>query len=269
MTSYAALNGETRVFIIVGDPITQVKSPAAVTQAMNALGRNCIMVPMHVSPPDFDRFMAGVGLARNLDGIIATVPHKFAAYAHCATATDRARFLGSANILRRTCGGGWHGDMSDGQGFVEGIRGAGCKPEGRRALLVGAGGAGSAIALALLQAGVSELAIHDEGAVRLAALMERLSGVRGSAAVHVGSADPTGCTLVVNATPAGMLAGDHSPVRVDKLTPDMFVGDVITTPAITPLIEAAQRLGCPTLGGGGMFAAQLDLIRDFLLGREG
>ena len=266
MTSTDTLNGETRVFYIVGDPIAQVKSPAAVTQAMTALGHNCVLVPMHVAPTDFDRFVAGAGLARNLDGIIATVPHKFAAYAHCATASQRAHFLGAANILRRNPDGGWHGDMSDGEGFVGGIRVAGCDPRGRRALLVGAGGAGSAIALALVEAGLSDLAIHDTDIARRDTLLARLKD-RSGATVHAGSADPGGCTLVVNATPLGMRAGDPSPVLVDRLTPDMFVGDVITVPAVTPLIAAARRLGCPTQGGGGMYAAQLDLMRDFLLGK--
>jgi shikimate dehydrogenase len=266
MANTYALNGETRVFYIVGDPIAQVKSPAAVTQAMNALGHNCVLVPMHVTPADFDRFMTGASLARNLDGIIATVPHKFAAYAHCATASDRAHFLGSANILRRNPDSGWHGDMSDGQGFVSGIRIAGCNPEGRRALLIGAGGAGSAIALALVEAGVTELAIHDTDIARRDALVARLKDKWGTA-VHAGSADPSGYALVVNATPIGMRAGDPYPVQVDRLTSDMFVGDVITAPAVPPLIEAARRLGCPTQTGSGMYAAQLDVMRDFLLGR--
>lgn len=266
MASIGTLSGETRVFYIVGDPIAQVKSPAAMTQAMTALGRNCVLVPMHVTPADFDRFIAGAGLARNLDGIVATVPHKFQAYAHCATATERAHFLGSANILRRNPDGGWHGEMSDGEGFVGGMRAAGCDPRGRRALLVGAGGAGSAIALALVEAGVTELAIHDTDIARRDALVARLKD-RGAAAMRAGSADPGGCTLVVNATPLGMRAGDPSPVLVERLTSAMFVGDVITAPEVTPLIAAARRLGCPTQGGGGMYAAQLDLMRDFLLGK--
>ena len=265
MTSTHALNGETRVFCIVGDPIAQVKSPASVTQAMNALGHNCVMVPMHVTPANFDGFMAGASLAKNLDGIIATVPHKFAAYARCATATDRAHFLGSANILRRNQDGGWHGDMSDGQGFVSGIRIAGCNPRGRRALVIGAGGAGSAIALALVEAGATELAIHDTDIVRRDALVARLKD--RCAAVHAGSVDPSGYTLVVNATPIGMRAGDPYPVQVEGLTSDMFVGEVITAPAVTPLIEAARRLGCATQVGGGMYDAQLDLMCDFLLGK--
>jgi shikimate dehydrogenase len=261
----AALNGETRVFVIVGDPIAQVKSPASMTRAMTALGRNCVMVPMHVAPADFDRFMAGAAAAKNLDGIIATVPHKFAAYTQCATATGRAHFLRSANILRRNPDGGWHGDMSDGQGFVAGIRLAGCDPAGARALVVGAGGAGSAIALALLEAGVADLAIHDIVAARRDALLAALKD-RFAAAVHSGSDDPTGCTLVVNATPVGMRPEDPLPVQADRLTRAMFVGEVITAPAVTPLIEAARRLGCSTQLGGGMYDAQLELMRDFLLG---
>jgi shikimate dehydrogenase len=266
MTGQLSLSGETRVFVVIGDPIAQVKSPGAMTEAMIALGRNCVLVPMHVAAADFGRFMAGAAVARNLDGIIATVPHKFAAYAQCATATERAHFLRSANILRRNNDGSWHGDMSDGEGFVGGMRAAGCTPAGRRALLVGAGGAGSAIALSLLEAGVVELAVHDLDAARRDALLARLKERRGAAGIGPGSDDPSGYTLVANATPTGMRPDDPTPVRVDRLSPEMFVGEVITAPVVTPLLVAARRLGCPTQTGGGMYDAQLELMRDFLLG---
>jgi shikimate dehydrogenase len=266
MDGCPALSGETRLFAIIGDPIAQVKSPASMTRALTALGLDCVLVPIHVTSDDVDRFLSGVGLAKNLDGIIATVPHKFAAYAHCTTATERANVLQAVNIMRRNPDGGWHGEMTDGLGFVNGIRAAGCRPEGQRALLIGAGGAGSAIALALMEAGVADLAVHDADAGRRDALVARLKGRRGAAA-RVGSADPTGCTLVVNATPVGMRPDDPYPVQADKLTAAMFVGDVITVPAVTPLIEAARRLGCATQTGGGMYTAQLDLMRDFLIGK--
>lgn len=264
MNSYASLNGETRVLAIIGDPIAQVKSPAGVTQSLLERGRNAVLVPIHVTPADVDGFLDGLGRARNVDGIIATVPHKFAAYRHCASATDRAHFLGAVNVMRRNADGTWHGDMCDGVGFVDGIRAAGCVPQGRRALLVGAGGAGSAIALALLEAGVTELAVHDGDAARRDALVERLRG-RFGARVRVGSTDPDGFGVVVNATPAGMRPEDPYPVDVSRLAPAMFVGDVITAPAVTPLLEAARRLGCPTQVGAGMFAAVRELMLDFLL----
>lgn len=262
--SYAKLSGETRVIAIIGDPIAQVKSPAGVTRALLEHGRNALVIPIHVTTVDLDRFIGGVSLAKNFDGMIVTVPHKFAASRHCASMTERARFLGAVNVLRRNADGTWHGDMVDGLAFVGGIRQAGWKPEGQKALLVGAGGAGSAIALALLEEGVSELAIHDEDIGRRDALLERLHA-RFAGRVHAGSPDPTGYTLVANATPTGMRDGDPYPVLVDKLTSDMFVGDVITAPAVTPLIVAARTRGCTVQIGGGMFRADQDLMLKFLL----
>jgi shikimate dehydrogenase len=264
MKSYAALSGETRVVPIIGDPIAQVKSPADVTEALLERGRNCVVVPIHVALSDVHDFIRGMSLAKNVDGMIVTVPHKFAAYQHCSTTTERAHFLGAVNILRRNPDGGWHGDQVDGLAFVRGIRSAGCAPEGQRSLLVGAGGAGSAIALALLDAGVAELAIHDRDTARRDALVLRLQN-RYAATIRAGSADPSGYTLVVNATPAGMRPADPFPVDVEKLTPGMFVGDVITAPAVTPLVEAARSLGYKIQVGAGMFAAVSELMVDFLL----
>jgi shikimate dehydrogenase len=258
------LSGATRVIAIIGDPIAQVKSPAGVAQSLIDRGLNAVMVPVHVASADLEGFVRGAGLAKNLDGIIVTVPHKFAAYRLCAAATERARFLGAVNVLRRNPDGGWHGDQADGVGFVEGIRSAGCRPEGRRALMAGAGGAGSAMALALLDAGVSELTIHDGDSTRRDALIGRLRRRHGDR-VQVGSADPTGYGMVVNATPSGMKADDPLPVDASRLSADAFVADVITAPAVTPLIAAARALDCGTQVGAGMFAAVCQHMVDFLL----
>ncbi len=259
-----ALSGETRVLSIVGDPIAQVKSPAGMTQSLRDHGHNAVLVPMHVSPADLDAHIQGFSTAKNVDGIIVTVPHKFGVFTHCASVTDRARFLGAVNVLRRNGDGSWHGDMRDGEGFVQGIRNMRFEPAQKRALLIGAGGAGSAIALELLEAGVSALAIHDGDTVRRDGLITRLHS-RFPNKTTVGSDDPTGFDLVVNATPVGMKADDPYPLQIDKLTSAMFVGDVITAPAVTPLIEAARAKGCGTQVGGGMFAAVRDLMLAFLL----
>ena len=109
-----------------------------------------------------EAFLTADTAVKNLDGIIVTVPHKFACYAFCSSATERSRLLGSVNIMRRRAEGGWHGDIVDGVGFVGAVRANGGDPTGKRALQIGAGGAGSAIALALVEAGVRSLAIHDD-----------------------------------------------------------------------------------------------------------
>ncbi|WP_149537411.1 shikimate dehydrogenase family protein [Siccirubricoccus phaeus] len=259
------LDGATRLYVVIGDPITQVKSPAGLTRGFAARGRNAVLVPLHVTAAEVEPCLAGLALARNLDGIVVTVPHKFTARRLCATVTERAEFLGSVNIMRRTPGG-WHGDMTDGLGFLGAIQAGGFQPQGKRALQVGAGGAGTAIALALLEAGLAELALHDADAARRDALLARLHARFGER-VRAGSADPTGYDLAVNATPAGMRAEDPLPLDAARLAPTAFVGDVITVPEVTPLLAAARARGCRISTGVAMFDAARELIVDFLLGR--
>lgn len=259
-----AVNGATRLYIIIGDPITQVRAPAGMTQAFTALGRNAVLLPVHIAPADLSDLLNAVSRVQNLDGIVVTIPHKFAACEFCTSLSERARFIGAVNIMRRTGDGGWFGDMLDGPGFTGGIRAKGCKPEGMRALLVGAGGAGSAIAFGLVDAGVRELAIHDVDVKRRDALIGRMTA-RLKTPVFAGSADPSGFELIANATPAGMRAGDLYPIDVARLAPNMFVGCVITSPAVSPVVEAARRVGCKTSVGGDMYDAEQQLMLDFLL----
>lgn len=259
-----ALTGATRLNIIVGDPIAQVKSPGGVTQSFQARGVDAILVPAQVAPADLTLFLDAATRLKNLDGLIITVPHKFACFAYCRSATERSNFLGAVNVMRRNADGGWHGDIVDGLGFVGAARSHGADPRGRRALLVGAGGAGSAIALALVEAGVRELAIHDGDPARRDALIGRLAAL-GKAKVSAGSPDPSGFDFVGNATPAGMRPGDPLPVEVSKLSPEAYVGCVITSPAVSPLIAAARAAGCVTGTGSEMYAALQERMVDFLL----
>src|SRR6266566_4151420 len=208
------LTGATRLNIILGDPIAQVKSPGGVTQGFIDRGHDGMLVPVQVSVEDLAGLLRVADTVKNLDGIIVTVPHKFAC------------FGGAVNIMRRRKEGGWHGDMVDGLGFVGSVKAKGYDPNGKRALQIGAGGAGSAIAMALVEAGVRELAIHDGDAVRRDNLINRLKSL-GKADILVGSSYPEGYDLVANATPAGMKVGDPLPIDVTKLKPTTFVGCVI------------------------------------------
>ncbi len=259
-------DGATRLIPIIGDPIAQVKSPAGITAALHARGANAYVMPLHVDAAAVDACLDALSLARNVDAVLATVPHKFAAFRHATTATPRAMLLGAANVLRRNPDGTWHADMTDGIAFVAALRSAGCNPAGQRALLVGAGGAGAAIALALLDAGVATLAIHDVDVARRDALLDRLAS-RGAGRLTAGSSDPTGFDIIANATPAGMRAEDPPPVQTAHLSPAMTVGDVITVPEVTRLLGAARAIGCATSTGVDMFVAGRDLIVDFVLDR--
>ncbi len=259
-----SLNGETRLYLIVGDPVGQTQSPAGLTAEFAVRGVNAVCVPVHVAAADFDDFMRAAKRVQNIDGIVVTVPHKFAALRHCDEASEAARFLGAANVLHRVGIGRWRADMTDGTALVAALRHHGCEPRERRALVVGAGGAGSAVALALVEAGVSALAVADVDEGRRQGLVGRLAA-KAPAAVRTGTADPTGFDLVVNATPAGMRPTDPLPVVAARLEPSAFVADLVTRPVMTPLLEAARGRGCAVVTGADMFAVQAGGMADILL----
>ena len=263
-TPYPTLSGETLVVPIVGDPIAQVKSPDGITRAFAARGRSAVVVPLQIAGAHLDALIAGLIPSGSIAGVIATVPHKFGLTPHCATLTDRAAFLGSVNVARRNPDGTLHGDQVDGAAYVAAVVANGGDPQGARVLQIGAGGAGTAIALALLEAGAADLALHDADPARRDALIARLRERFGDR-VSVGSSDPAGFDLVAHATPMGMRPGDPLPIDLARLAPSTFVADVVTKPAVPPLIEAARALGCGTSTGSDMFAAVSELITDFLV----
>jgi len=258
------IDGGTRIYMIVGHPIAQVMSPAKMTRAFRERAHNAVLVPMHVVPDGLDVFFSGIAGARNVDGMVVTMPHKMAAYGYCATASERAHFLKAVNVLRRAPDGAWHGDMLDGLGYIAALAAAGCPVRNRDVLVVGAGGAGSAIAQAMVMSGASRLAVHDENPQRRDTLI-RVLGAQAGSPVEAGSMDPRGFDIVVNATPLGMKPDDPYPVMIEHLSPSVFVGDVITAPVVSPLLRSARDLGCATLTGAQMYDGVCDLMTDFFL----
>jgi shikimate dehydrogenase len=261
---FAHLSGATRLFPIIGDPIKYVESPMRLTRAFEERDYNGICVPILVAADDLGAVMAGLTASRNVEGILVTMPHKFTAFSYCATSSERAEMLGVVSIIRRNPDRTWHGDMLDGLAFVKAQQDHGAETEGARVLLVGAGGAGSAIAIALLEARVGELIIHDADQPRVKRLIDLLSVV-GQGRVSAGPPDPTGCDLVCNATPMGMQENDPFPVDAALLTSSMFVGDVIAGHGLTPFLQAAESAGCKTANGGHMVEAAQDVMADFML----
>src|SRR5258708_20944404 len=160
------LSGETRLFPIIGAPIILVKIAPSRASDLEVRGHNGICVPMQVPEADLRDVMNGLSRIPNIDGLLITMPHKFTAFAYCATSSERAKLLGVVSVMRRNPDGSWHGDMLDGLAFVKAQKDEGAQPHGARVLLVGAGGAGHGLALSLLGAGVRELINHGTDETR-------------------------------------------------------------------------------------------------------
>jgi shikimate dehydrogenase len=258
-----AITGRTRVFAVIGDPITQVQAPTLVNALFERLGHDAVLVPVHIRAVDLAEAMAGLRLVANLDGVLVTVPHKAAAVSFADQVTAAVSVTGATNALRREPDGTWTADNFDGIGFVSGLRHAGHDPAGRSVALVGAGGAGSAIAAALLDAGVAALSVCDPDAARLSDLLARLSArwpgrVAGSDRPELG-----GVQLVVNATPLGLRPDDPLPFDPAQAPPDAVVADIIMQPRETALLRCAAGRGMAVHAGQHMLLHQLDAYREF------
>ncbi|MGB0662012.1 MAG: shikimate dehydrogenase family protein [Mangrovicoccus sp.] len=260
------LSGETILFPIIGDPIAQVRSPRFLTEILAARGVNAIVPPCHLHPEDVPAAMASFRKIQNIGGVVVTIPHKIASLDFCDIVSERAQFVGSVNVIHKNEAGQFIGDNVDGIGYLDGIKALGFDVKGKRALLVGAGGAGSAVAFEILDRGASHLSIADLDETRrsriIAALEERFPGKLG-----VGSDDPTGMDLIANVTPCGMRPGDPFPADPKKMHAGQFIADAITKPEVSPMVEAARALGCATMTGAGMFNAEAERLVDFLLGQ--
>ena len=257
------LDGRTAVLGILGDPVAQVKAPAPLTALLQQRGFNAVLVPLHVRADDVALLLPALSALHNFAGFIVTVPHKQRIASLLSVGLlSAAQRAGATNVVRRTPQGGWQADLLDGTGFVAGLHAAGFDTHGRCAHIVGAGGAASAIAFALADAGARTLRICDVDAAKSGALVAQLNAHGVEAGLWDG-ADTANADLLVNATPVGMRASDPLPVPPGALRPGLWVADVIMAPAVTPLLLAAQARGCRTHEGRHMMERQLALMADF------
>ncbi|WP_018656661.1 shikimate dehydrogenase family protein [Actinomadura flavalba] len=255
------ISGTTRLYGVLGDPVAQVRAPALLNPLFAELGRDAVLVPVHVGAADLGTVLAGLAAVRNLDGLLVTVPHKIAARRLAAARSRAADVSGSANALRRHPGGGWYADDFDGAGFVAGLDAAGHKVRGARLLIVGAGGAGASIAAAVLAAGADGVRLLDTDPARTAALTARLEAHwPGRAAPADGPGEPD---IAVNATPLGLRPGDPLPFDPAALPPGRVVADIVMRPRDTALLRTAAALGHAVHHGDHMLDHQVALYREF------
>lgn len=250
------ITGRTRVFLILGDPVAQVRAP----ELFNALFRrhevDAVLVPAHVAPGDLQAFVRGVFAAHNIDGLWLTIPHK-AAVLPLLDRVDRLGQVAQAvNAVRRNADGTLEGALFDGIGFVKSLAAWGVPVAGQRALVVGVGGAGMAIATSLAERGVGQLTLFDRDTARVASLAERLRAAWPVQVVAAASSDPTGFDLVVNATPLGLKAGDPLPFDVSRIDADAAVVDILMKPEPTPLLQACSARGLRAWPGLEMMTRQ-------------
>ncbi|MAU45429.1 MAG: shikimate dehydrogenase [Yangia sp.] len=256
------ITGHTRLYGILADPVAQVKTPQVMAEVFARHGVDGVLVPMQVAPDGLRQVVDGLRRMKNFGGFIATMPHKPAMLGLCDVIEGDGARIGAVNCVRREEDGRMVGAMLDGIGFVTGLRQAGIDPSGRRILLAGAGGAASAIAFALAEAGAEALTILNRTAARAEDLAARVAAAYPSCATSgTGAAgDVGGYDLIANATSAGLRAGDPLPLPVEALHAGQVVAEAIMEPAETPLLAEARARGATVHPGLPMLRCQIELM---------
>ncbi|WP_026096668.1 shikimate dehydrogenase [Ideonella sp. B508-1] len=257
------INGNTELIAHIGFPTRTFKSPMIYNPWFAAKGINAVVVPMGSQPDHFPTLFQALRGLTNLRGALITMPHKVSVMDLVDELTPTARVAGACNAVLRRPDGRFLGDQFDGAGFVRGILRKGFVPQGRRALITGTGGVGSAIAASLAATGLAELALHDLRAVPTEALAARLREHHPALRVTVGSNDPAGFDLIVNATPLGMNEGDPLPFDMSRVAPGTWAGEVVMHQDITPFLAAALARGCTVQQGKDMLFEMIPAYLEF------
>ncbi|MBS0206231.1 MAG: shikimate dehydrogenase [Planctomycetes bacterium] len=250
---YDSINRDTKVFGVLGDPIGHSLSPVLHNAAMHKIGFNGVYLPIRVTrdqlPQMFDDFPW-----LDVQGYSVTIPHKEAALAKYPECEEIVTQIGAANTLFRV-DGKWRSDNTDFSAALDSLQLAfqpGDTLDGKRILMLGAGGVARAIGLGVTRRG-AVLTIASRSADRAKALAESLA-CRHITWENRGSefAD-----ILINCTPVGMYpAVNETPFHSNWMRDEMVVFDTIYNPENTLLLKEAREHRCRTVSGVEMFVRQ-------------
>jgi shikimate dehydrogenase len=257
------ISGKTTLIAHIGYPTEAFKAPMIYNPWFDKHGIDAAVIPMGVRPQDYATSLKAIFRMSNVRGALVTMPHKVVTNSLVDELTPTARIAGASNAILLRPDGTLLGDQFDGAGFVRGIERKGLKLAGKRVLVSGNGGVGSAIAASLAAAGVAQMALHDGHDASSQSLATRLREHYPKLEIGTGSNDPAGFDLIVNATPLGMKPDDPLPFDMARVSPSTFVGEVVMKQEMTPLLVAARAKGCAFQLGTDMLFEMIPAYLEF------
>jgi shikimate dehydrogenase len=259
------ISGRTRLYGLFADPVEHLQTPAVLNALLDRRGIDAVFVPLHVTAEHFATTVAGMRHLRNFAGYGVSIPHKPMAARLCDELLPNARACDVVNVNRVASDGRWIGETLDGVGMVKALTVQRTLDTNTRVLLVGAGGVGRAIAVALALAGVRHLAIANRTQAKADDLASTVRRAAPACAVEAGAAfDPAAFDIIINATSLGLHGQGPMPVEVSRVSGAALVAEVVMMPELTPLLHAAQERGIEIVRGREMMTQQLEAVADFL-----
>lgn len=249
---------------MIGAPVTAVRTPALMEAFLAQQGCPARVEVRHLEPTDLAGFMVAATADPSVDGLMVTMPHKRAIVPHLAAISAVAERAGSVNAVKRRADGRLVGAQFDGVALVNALLTAGAPVAGSRILLAGVGGAGLAIAQAIVRHGCVGLSIVERDVALLGRIVADLSSDPGCPVSAAEGLD-AGIDILVNATPLGMRDGDPSPFDAAMAARASWIADIVADPPRTRLAALAHEAGRPLVTGRDMVRGQIAPIGRWLL----
>ena len=267
------IKGKTQTVGIFGFPVEHSFSPSMHNAAFEKLGLDFVYLPFCVRPDDLPAAVKAIK-ALSITGVNITVPHKQNVLGFLDKVDSVAEMIGAVNTIHCQQGE-LVGYNTDGTGFINSLKEEGqFIPLGKTAFLIGAGGAGHALALMLAEEGIKKLYLTDIIREKSQVLFNRIKKYFNSCTVEIVdfkeecfSEKIAEVDILLNATPTGMHEGDSSVIKENNLRKDLFVYDVVYNRE-TALLKSAKQKGAKTLGGLGMLLNQGALAFKIWTGKE-
>jgi shikimate dehydrogenase len=257
------VRGSTQLYIIVGHPISQVKSPEIFNEWFKKEGIDAVMIPLDIAADGLASFAKMFRASNNIHCVIVTIPYKALITQYIDHPSPQVSVLGAANVLRRTAEREIEGDMVDGKGFLRALREKKVSVKAMHLFIIGCGGAGSAVAWDALEAGAAKVSLLDEDHEKAQDLLGRLVPHYPGQDIAVVTVPPTQFDIVLNATPLGMKAIDPLPMPIQQIPAGAIVTDAVTAPPITPFLKGARENGHVIQTGREMVTGQFPLIGEY------
>ncbi|MFH1328834.1 MAG: shikimate dehydrogenase [Candidatus Bathyarchaeota archaeon] len=254
------IEGKTRTYAIIGNPIEHSLSPPMHNAAFKKLGMKCVYLAFKIYSKDLVNAIEGIK-ALNIDGFNVTIPHKIRIIALLDRVDMLAKQIGSVNTVKNS-NGKLVGYNTDGDGALTALTQAGANPYNKKIVLIGAGGAARAIGYTL--APVSErFTILNRTEIKAKELAKRISQkfslhVEGKVlSDNILVKELLDADILINATSMGMYPRvNTTPVKSKFLRPNLTVFDAVYNPLETKLLRAAKQRGAKTISGINMLLHQ-------------
>lgn len=257
------IQGTTQLTGLLGYPIKHSRSPHMHNSAFGKLGLDYAYLAFDIKEGFLEEGLNSMKTL-NAKGFNITMPHKEKVIDYLDEISDDAKIIGSVNTVLND-NGKWIGYNTDGRGLVKALEAAHVEFMGKKIVMIGAGGAGKAIAVQLAFEGAKEVVIMNRTLSNAEKVMKKINENIHTSKARALPLDESvlkkelkDATIFINCTPIGMKDTMDQSLIIDKNTlhKDLFVVDIIYDPLKTKLLSMAEEVGCKTMNGIGMMIYQ-------------